>query len=508
VQDQAKRIVILGGGTAGWMTASLMAKKWAARNFDITLIESTDIGVVGVGEGSTPPLREFFRHLQIPEQEWMPECNATYKNGISFVGWSTKPGFERYFHPFASGMDAFTLKPFEFNTRVRRRGVDVEAHPDPFFLTALLAERRLAPIPGEDFPFSVDYGYHFDSMLLGAYLRRKMVEAGVRHVDTRIVEVNQLPNGDISSLMTEAGDRIEGDFFVDCTGFKGLLIEKTLGVGFRGFAENLFNDRAIAMPSETESEIISETISTAMKYGWAWRIPLQNRYGNGYVYSSAYCSDDEAEKELRESLDLLDADVDARLIRMRVGRLEQNWANNCVAIGLSQGFIEPLEATGIQIILSSIQGFMDAWEDGEFTPKNRDLYNRGVADYFEHIRDYIVLHYKSNSRTDTTYWRDNFENPHISDSLKHMIKCWLECGDLAAEIDRQKIEQYYASISWHAIFAGMGIFPDDNQLKLGAVHDYQTDMVSLRKLIEYGARTFQPQRQFLGEQREASGSIP
>lgn len=484
------------------MAASLMIRQWGGKGFDITLIESTELGVVGVGEGSTPPLREFFQRMDISESEWMPPCNATYKNGISFVGWSTRPGFERYFHPFASGLDAFTLEPFEYNTRVRRRGVDVEAHPDRFFLTALLAERRLAPIPGGEFPFSVDYGYHFDSILLGRFLREKMVAMGVRHIDARVVEVKQHPDGNISHLMTEDGDQVEGDFFIDCSGFKGLLIEKTLQVPFRGFSENLFNDRAIAMPSPTEDSIISETVSTAMKHGWAWRIPLQNRYGNGYVYSSAHCSDDEAETELRTDLGLLDADAEARLIRMRVGRLEQNWSKNCVAIGLSQGFIEPLEATGIQIILSSIQGFIDAWEEGGFTSKNREAYNQGVADYFEHIRDYIVLHYKSNSRNDTAYWRENFENQNISGSLKRMIKCWLDCGDLSGEIERQKIGQYYASISWHSILAGVGIFPEQHELGLGGVEDYKMDMLALRKLLEFGAGHFQPQRQFLTEQGE------
>jgi hypothetical protein len=173
-----------------------------------------------------------------------------------------------------------------------------------------------------------------------------------------------------------------------------------------------------------------------------------------------------------------------------------------VAIGLSQGFIEPLEATGIQIILTSIQGFITAWEDGGFTSENRDLYNQGVADYFEHIRDYIVLHYKSTSRDDTKYWRDNFENPHISDSLKSLIECWLECRDLAAEIERQDIEQYYASISWHSIFAGMGIFPDQDQMGRGVISDYRVSVDAVQALLNFTAKNFYSQYQYIAEQNQ------
>jgi len=477
VVDQAKKIVIVGGGSAGWLTASLMAKKWGARGFDITLIESPDIGVIGVGEGSTPPLREFFQLLDIKESEWMPECNATYKNGIRFDHWCTKPGFKSYFHPFVSGLDVFSLHSFEYNTLVRRRGIDVEAHPDKFFLTSFLAEKRLAPIPHQNFPFKVDYGYHFDSILLGRFLRKKMIAMGVNHIEAKIVDVIQRSNGDISSLTTEDGKMIEGDFYVDCTGFIGVLIQKTLKVPFVSFSDNLFNDSAVTIPSTID------------------------RFGNGYVYSSGYCSSDDAETELRTHIGLLDSDVEARHIKMNVGRLVKNWSNNCVAIGLSQGFIEPLEATAIQLVLSSAQKFMNEWEDGDFTNKNRDIYNANIQKDFESIRDYIVLHYKSNSRDDTQYWKDNFENPHISDSLKNMISCWLECGDIAAEIERQGIKKYYASISWHAIFAGMGIFPDEDKLGRGTLLDYQMDLHKIRALLDFSTQNFDPQSQFLASKK-------
>jgi len=502
VENHTKKIVILGGGSAGWMTASLMIENWADKGFEISLVESPDIGVIGVGEGSTPPLKAFFEVLGIKEHEWMPECNATYKNGIRFDKWSTNPGFESYFHPFVSGLDVFSLRPFEFNTQARRRGVDVEAHPDRFFLTSILAEKRLAPIPHDNFPFEVDYGYHFDSILLGQFLRKRMITRGVNHIEAKIVKVNQQPDGDILSLETECGKTIEGDLFVDCTGFVGVLIQKTLGVPFVDFSDNLFNDSAIAIPSDIDESIPSETVSTALTNGWVWKIPLQNRFGNGYVYSSRYCSSDEAETELRSHIGLLDADVEARHIKMNVGRLERNWCNNCVAIGLSQGFIEPLEATAIQLILSSIQSFIDEWGTGDFTDKNRDSYNAKIRNDFEGIRDYIVLHYKSNSRDDTGYWKDNHLNPHISDSLKSMINCWLECGELATEIDNQGIAQYYRSISWHCIFAGMGIFPNDAELGRGSLADYQMDVNAVNTLLNFSALNFDPQSQYLSRQNQ------
>jgi len=500
VENQDKRVVILGGGTAGWMAASLMNKQWSDKGISITLVESPDIGVIGVGEGSTPLVKTFFDLLGMEEHEWMPQCNATYKNGIRFDNWCTKPGFESYFHPFPSALDVFSLNPFEHNTLVRRRGVDVEAHPDKFFLASVLAEKGLGPIPHDNFPFEVDYAYHFDSILLGQFLKKKAIEKGVNHIEANVVKVNQHANGDISSLQTESGKTIDGEFFVDCTGFAGVLIQKTLNVPFIDFSSNLFNDSAIAMPSAIDEDMPSETLSTALTNGWAWKIPLQNRFGNGYVYSSRYCSSDEAETELRAHIGLLDADVEARHIKMNVGRVVRNWSKNCVAIGLSQGFVEPLEASALQVIQASIQGFIEAWESGEFTNKNRILYNARVESDLESIRDYIVLHYKSNSRTDTEYWKDNHENQHVSDSLKRMINCWLECGDLAAEIDNQYIESYYPSISWHSIFAGMAIFPDEENLGKGTASDYKVDVGALNNLLNRSALNFDPHRQYLEAQ--------
>jgi tryptophan 6-halogenase len=342
--------VILGGGTAGWMAACLIAKHWPQHR--ITVVESPDIGIIGVGEGSTLQLRAFFDTLGIAESEWMPKCNATYKSGISFHGWSERPGFESYFHPFHTELDGFTEHQFAYRTRARRTGRDVWAHPDRFFLPAQIASQARAPIAPPNFPFDVGYGYHFDAVLVGKTLREHAVgKLGVTHLERTVSDVLLDEQGDVGALRVSPEELISGNFFIDCSGFRGAIIQQALAEPFRPFSENLFNDRAVAMPTAlVDGDIRSETRATALSAGWTWNIPLTNRAGNGYVYSSRYLDADTAESELRTHLGLLDTDVEARHLQMNVGRVERSWVGNCLAVGLSQGFIEPLEATALHIV--------------------------------------------------------------------------------------------------------------------------------------------------------------
>ena len=443
---KVKNIVILGGGTAGWMTANVLQKKWQHLGIKITLIESPDIGVIGVSEGSTPLLKVFLDSLDISESEWMPECNATYKNGISFKNWSTVSGYEEYFHPFPCGLDSLTFNYHYNNATQRRKGVDVIANPNRFSLMASLTEKKLAPIPSENFPFNFQYGYHFDSILLGKFLRKKAVERGINHIQGTVESVAQHSNGDINSLKLSDGQTLSADFFVDCSGFTSILLEKTLKVPFISFSDNLFNDSAIALPTKIDPRIPSETLSTALTNGWAWQIPLTNRFGNGYVYSSQYCTQDEAEIELRAHLGVVDDDIEARHLKMKVGRAQESWRNNCVAVGLSQGFIEPLEATAIQFIYATIEQFAIAFEEGGFTNQHKDEFNQRVNMNYEGIRDYIVLHYKTNSRSDSQYWIDNRENKNISNNLNAMLDCWYNIQNLEAELKRLDIATYYTTV--------------------------------------------------------------
>ena len=452
--------VILGGGTAGWMTACMLAARWPA--FDVTLVESPDVGIIGVGEGSTPQLRDFFNRLGLAEADWMPRCNATYKNGITFRGWSERSGFESYFHPFATEVDGRTLGIFTYNTRARRTGRDIWAHPDRFFLPAYLASRRLGPIASENFPFDIGYGYHFDAYLVGAVLRDKAKAMGVRHLERHVAKVEIDENGNVAALLTTDGETIAGDFFIDCSGFRGTLIQEALRERFYPFGENLFNDSAVVMPTPADSTSTNPyTISTALSAGWAWDIPLTNRTGNGYVYASSYIDKDAAETELRRHLGLIDSDIEARHLSMKVGRVERSWVNNCLAVGLSQGFIEPLEATALHIVQATVEGFIDAFELGRYTPQEREMFNQRIAARYEGIRDYIVGHYRLNRRTDSEYWRANAANQNLSDTLKAVMTSWFRCDDLGATVAELGIGKYYASLSWHCLFAGYGTFPAD-----------------------------------------------
>lgn len=495
-QDQIiRRIVILGGGTAGWITANALITSWGDKGVEITLVESPDIGTVGVGEGSTPRLKLFFDAICIAESEWMPRCNATYKNGISFVGWSTQPGFPRYFHPFPSIIDQHTNTAFYFNTFARRQGADVCALPDRFFLAARLAEESLGPIPDENFPFVVEYGYHFDAHLVGEFLKETATARGVTHLSARVDRVEQDADGDVSSLVTDAGEHIEGDFFIDCSGFRATLIQETLRVPYCSFAKNLFNDSAVVLPTKQGKQIGSQTVSTALKHGWAWEIPLTHRVGNGYVYSSGFCSADEAETELREKLGLLDSAAEARHLKMKVGRLEANWHRNCLAVGLSQGFIEPLEATALNVVCNTVYDFIDTIEAAGFG--GRDGFNQRSAERFEKIRDYIVAHYILNSRGDTDYWRANGSNPHVPDSLQQMLAIWKEGKFLGEAMERRAIKSSYTEMSWYCLFAGYGFFPPPQDSESTRKAAQRVDLREIDDFIRRCALNFRTHREQL-----------
>jgi flavin-dependent dehydrogenase len=477
------QFVILGGGTAGWMAACLIAKAWPEHK--VTVVESPDIGIIGVGEGSTPQLKAFFETLGIAESEWMPKCNATYKAGISFHGWSERPGFESYFHPFHTELDGFTEHQFAYRTRARRTGRDVWAHPDRFFLPARIATERLAPIAPANFPFEVGYGYHFDAVLVGKTLREHAVEKlGVVHLERTVSEVVLDEKGVVEALRVSNTELISGDFFIDSSGFRGTIIQKALAEPFRPFAENLFNDRAVAMPTPNDDgDIRSETCATALSAGWAWKIPLTNRAGNGYVYSSRYLDADAAETELRSHLGLLNADVEARHLQMNVGRVQRSWVKNCLAVGLSQGFIEPLEATALHIVQATVEGFIGAYENGGMSDLHADEFNQSIARRYDGIRDYIVAHYRLNQRSDSDYWRDNAANDALSDNLKAIMTAWFTGADLAEEIARLDIARYYSSLSWHCLLSGYGTFPPNHKLTASTEGLALADMTKIDSFI-------------------------
>jgi hypothetical protein len=492
-----KSVVIVGGGTAGWMTAMILAKALVKKGVDISVLESPSVDIIGVGEGSTPWLRGFFDNLDIEESEWMPECNATYKCGITFDGWSTKPGFESYFHPFASMLDNLTMTQFVHNSQARVHGTDVYARPNRFFIASRLADEHKAPIPADSFPFDIWYAYHFDAVLLGKYLHRKALVRGVKYKSCHVTHANLNERGDIASVSTREGETISADFFVDCTGFGSLLTIKALATPFVSFSSNLFNDAAVALPTPMDTFIPSQTVSTAMRHGWAWKIPLTNRYGNGYVYSSSFCSADAAERELRASLGLLESDTPARHLKMRIGRVTRHWNRNCLAVGLSQGFIEPLEATALLFIQKTAMGIIEYLDRGDFSESAHERFNAQVNDHFEGTRDYIVTHYKTNSRSDTDYWRANAANLNISEPLKRLYNLWMSGNSIAAEVNAQGTAKAYPAFSWYCIMSGMGIFPDPGELRPPTPREQRYSMAEIDNLLTRSALNFRDQRELL-----------
>jgi 2-polyprenyl-6-methoxyphenol hydroxylase-like FAD-dependent oxidoreductase len=482
------RILILGGGTAGWMTAVSLANAWQTHPVKIQLMESAEIGIIGVGEGSTPKMRRYFEGLGIAETEWMPACNATYKCGIRFPLWSTRKGYRSYYHPFFSLSDDQSVRAFYQNATLRNGNVDVPAHPDAFFVSQYLAKNARAPIPPAGLGYETDYAYHFDANLIGQFLKQKAMALGVEHLIDTVQSVERNEHGDISGVVTAGRGLLEADFFVDCTGFASVLIGKTLGVEFLSYDDLLFNDAAVALPTplDADAPLPSETKSTALSSGWVWKIPLTNRFGNGYVYSSRYLDKEAAEKELRDHIGLQDASVEARHLRMRVGRVTTAWHRNCLAVGLSQGFIEPLEATALMIVQETIETFIQRFSEGAFTDRYRDSFNDKVNLVFDSIRDYIFMHYKLNSRSDTRYWIDNRENDNGSDSVKAILEVWDQGGDLLGELQGQGQRLAYSPTSWYCILAGMGRFPSRpkrakrnvNASDPNAVRDYCERMIS------------------------------
>lgn len=452
------QIIIVGGGTAGWMAANLLNNQLAKWRIKITLIESNNIATVGVGEGSTPYLKEFFDTLGIDESEWMPACNATYKCGIRFPGWSTVEHQTSYFHPFYSDLDGPFAAPFFEACNKKRHGQVEATNPDHYFFTQQLAICKKAP-KSHTRNDDLNYGYHFDAALLGEYLKQNGIKNGVKHINDNVESVHLDKQGNIAILSTYESGPIRGDIFIDCSGFKGLLIQQTLNEKLIPYTDYLFCDSAVALPTpHSNTGIAPETISKGMKAGWMWNIPLVSRYGNGYVFSSNYLSPEAAEQELRKTLNIEKSDEKALHLNWTPGRISRHWKQNCVAIGLSQGFLEPLEAPMLFIIQRSIEGFIEHFVTGGFSDQFRDKFNQEINIIIDGTRDYLQAHYKLNSRSDSDFWRRCRDNPNMSTPLQDILRAWKTAENFDQVLAKHQTKLAYLKTSWYCLLAGHGYF--------------------------------------------------
>ena len=464
------RFLILGGGTAGWMAALLLNRAFPDAN--VSLIESSSIGTIGVGEGSTPALKSFLAAVGIPEHSWMPACEATYKSGIEFRDWSTAPGFESYFHPFLTHFDRDHIKALNFNALLRRSGRSVDAHPDQFCYSHYLANRQLCPVTPYAFPFEVQYGYHFNAGLLAKKFKEVALERGVEWRDCKISDVALSDTGDVSHLLTDDGQQLDADFFIDCSGFASLITTKTLGVPYRSYSDALFNDRAVTLATEGEVTVSTQTTAAALANGWAWRIPQQNRVGNGYVYSSHFCSEEQAEGEFLDYLKVNRPDVELRHISFETGRVETVWNKNTLAVGLSQGFLEPLEATALALVQLTLAKFVREYAANGLTSRGSETLNREVAEAFDGVKNYLQTHFLLSNREDSDYWRACRANSAaMSSELKAVLECWFARGDLAKVLEETGLGRHYKFNSWLYILTGMGIFPPEEKLSAASVEE-------------------------------------
>lgn len=451
-----KNIVIVGGGSAGWMTAAALSHA-VGRSCKITLIESEAIGTVGVGEATIPPIRNFNQRLGIDEATFVRETQGSYKLGIEFVDWGRKG--HSYFHPFGQYGAEFDSVPFYHHWMREYLEGRVEGPIDDFSMCWAMAKAGKFTHPSADrrlIQSTFDYAYHFDAGLYAAFLRRFAEDRGVNRVEGRMVDVSlRGDDGFIEAITLENGIRVKGEFFIDCSGFRGLLIEEALHAGYDNWQAWLPCDRAVAVPSERGGErgdFTPYTRSTAREAGWQWRIPLQHRTGNGYVHCSAFISEDDAAATLLANLDAKPL-ADTRPLRFVTGKRREFWKKNCVAIGLSAGFMEPLESTSLHLIQYGILRLIALLPDSTMSPLLAREYNAQTSKEYELIRDFLILHYKATQRDDSELWRYCAAMP-IPDSLQYKIDHFRSHGMLVA--DGQEL---FANPSWIAVYLGQGVIP-------------------------------------------------
>jgi tryptophan halogenase len=481
-----RKIVIVGGGTAGWMTAALLASVLSkAGQCRVELVESDEIGTVGVGEATIPPIVAFNRMLGLDEHAFMRATRATFKLGIEFRDWGRQG--HSYFHPFGQFPDGPDLLPFH-QMWLRARQTGDQTPLDDYSIAWALARHGRFCRPDAN-PRSllsrVAYAYHFDAGLYAAHLRKHAEGIGVVRTEGRIALVRQHPeSGFILGVRLDDGREVDGDFFVDCSGFRGLLIEETLKAGFEDWQHWLPCDRAWAVPTARKGPLFPYTRSTAHEAGWQWCIPLQHRTGNGHVFSSDYTSEHLALDRLMQNLDA-PVLADPRLLRFRAGRRRKAWDKNCVAIGLSSGFLEPLESTAIHSVQDAIFQLLINFPDRSCNPRFAAEYNRSTQEFYERARDFVILHYKLNERTDAPLWRYTAGMP-VPDSVQERIEDYRASGRVHVQ---DKVE-LFSRASWLAVLNGQLLQPEriDPLAQMYDAARFEPLLGGLRQLVDKAAQ--------------------
>ena len=493
--NRIKKIVIVGGGTAGWMTAATMSKILGKNYCDIQLIESEQIGTVSVGEATIPQISLFNKVLGIDEDDFIKKTQATFKLGIEFINWTKNQ--TGYMHPFGdhgTNMDAIQFHHFWLKMKQMGKAPDLEEYS----LAAVGARqgRFMRSQNMGNSPLSnINYAFHFDATLYAKYLMNFAVERGVSRKEGKVVDVSvRNSDGFIDSVVLESGERIQGDLFIDCSGFKGLLIEGALKTGFEDWSHWLPCDRAVAMPCMAKNDVFPYTKSTAQSAGWIWRIPLQHRIGNGYVYPSKFVSDDEAVNTLRNQMES-EPIGEPNFLRWITGRRKQGWNKNCIAIGLSSGFVEPLESTGLHLIQSSIARLMALFPHTGFDQIDIDTFNRQSKSEYEYIRDFIILHYKQTDRDDSEFWR-HCRDMEIPQRLQDKMALYASNG----RIFREDTELFNET-SWLAVMNGQGLIPQSYHPLVNIHSDQEIErrLKHIHSVIQKSVETMPMQKDFINK---------
>jgi tryptophan halogenase len=487
-------VVIAGGGTAGWMAAALLSRT-LGKVLDITLIESDQIGTVGVGEATIPPLVNFLRLLKIKEQDFMAATQATFKLGINFEGW--KDIGENYFHSFGTtGTDHWSAGFQHFWLKDRERGSQVP-YGDYCLEVAAAGESKFAQLPKQ----GLNYAYHIDATLMAGFLRKFSEKLGVHRIEGKIEEIKtHSESGFVESLKLDSGQLIEGDLFIDCTGFRGLLIEQTLNTGYENWTHWLPCDSAVALQTDSLIEATPYTRAIAHSAGWQWRIPLQHRTGNGLVYSSRYMDDGDARKYLLRNI-VGGHRGQPRLLKFTTGRRLKNWNRNVVALGLASGFLEPLESTSIHLIQQGIIRLIAMFPHGGIKQTDIDEYNQQSQTEIEYIRDFIILHYKVTNRRDSDFWK-YCNDLEVPDTLAHRIELFRE----TARVFREK-EDLFKENSWIQVMMGQGIEPEQYHPVVNVMSDDELTrfMGGIKSRVDSIVAKLPPHEDYVRQYCAASG---